>query len=94
MLAGAATKGLMKKLYIYIAVSFVLVALLSYFLFFKESSSQECVLNHVKNSPKESASLIYKMCEEKYAKKSRNHATFDLNPFQLTQVTGRASLVI
>jgi hypothetical protein len=93
MLAVAATKGLMKKLYIYIATSFVLAALLSYFLFFKESSFQECVLNHVKNSPEDSASLIYKMCEEKYDRKSKKQATFDLNPFQLTQVTGRAGLL-
>lgn len=80
----------MNKLYVYITVSLALAALLSYFLFFKESSFQECVLNHVKNSPKDSASLIYKMCEQKYAKKSKNPTTFDLDALQLIQVTGRA----
>lgn len=82
--------GYVRQFYRQILVVFVLAVVICLYLYFRESTLQECVLNHIKNSTDDSAALVYQMCEEKYPEKPQNHNYFELSQPQLSQLTGRA----
>ena len=60
------------------------------YFFFRESTVEECVLNHSKYLSSDSAPLIYEMCEEKHAKNPQKLNYFDLSQSQLMNLTGRS----
>ena len=82
--------GRLKGFHRQILLAFALIIVVSAYLFFRESTFQECVLNHVKDASNDSAALVYRMCKEKYPDKPKNHNNFELSQNQLAELTGRA----
>jgi len=80
----------LKRFFIHILLVVLLVISISLYFFIRESTVEECVLNHSKYLSSDSAPLIYEMCEEKHAKNPQKLNYFDLNQFQLMELTGRA----